>query len=106
MKGTDCICPQCADHTSDRNPAAGPRRQSPVAGNGGFAALTFAKVPGRVQVSNESGDIKLVLPPGGTAYQANASTSSGTSVIEVPRNSSSAHVITVTDQSGNISVTR
>jgi hypothetical protein len=81
-------------------------RDVTITNQSGNVTLTFAKVPGRVQVSNQSGDIKLVLPPGGTEYQVNASTSSGSQAIDVPRNSSSAHVITVTDQSGNITVTR
>jgi putative adhesin len=76
------------------------------ANESGNITLTLTKIPDRVQVTDSSGNIRLVLPPGGTAYQVNASTSSGSQVIDVPRNSSSAHVITVTDQSGNITVTR
>ncbi len=71
----------------------------------GTITLTFAVVPDRVVVSGESGDIRLVLPPGSTAYRVRASTQSGLTTVTVPRNPSSPHVITVTDQSGNITVT-
>lgn len=42
-----------------------------VAGDNGSGniTLTFTKVPKRVDVTDESGDITLVLPPGPTAYQ-------------------------------------
>lgn len=72
----------------------------------GNIILTFATVPGRVRVSNESGDVRLVLPPGSTAYHVTATTQSGVSKVMVPTNSSSTHVVTVTDQSGNITVTQ
>jgi hypothetical protein len=72
----------------------------------GDITLTFTKVPERVQVRDSSGGVTLVLPPGGTAYDVNASASSGSAVVTVPRNSSSKHVITVVDQSGDITVTR
>jgi hypothetical protein len=72
----------------------------------GDITLTFTKVPERVQVRDNSGGVTLVLPPGGTAYDVNASASAGSTTIAVPRNSSSKHVITVVDQSGDITVTR
>ncbi len=78
-----------------------------VAGDGsGDISLTFTKVPERVQVSNGSGNITLVLPPGATTYDVNASTSSGNKAIAVPTNPSSQHKITVSNQSGDITVTR
>jgi hypothetical protein len=72
----------------------------------GDITLTFTKVPERVQITDSSGSVTLVLPPGGTAYDVNASAPSGSTVVTVPRNSSSKHVITVTDQSGDITITR
>ena len=72
----------------------------------GDITLTFTKVPDRVQVRDSSGGVRLVLPPGGTAYDVQASASSGNTSITVPRSSSSKHVITVVDESGDISVTR
>ena len=72
----------------------------------GDITLTFTKIPERVQVSDESGSITLVLPPGATAYDVIHSNSSGNTAIAVPTSSSSKHVIIVADQSGDITVTR
>jgi hypothetical protein len=77
-----------------------------VQDSSGDITVVFTRVPARVQVSDESGNITLVLPPGPTAYRVAASTQSGVSTVTVPRNSSSTHVITVTDQSGNVTVIR
>jgi Putative adhesin len=76
-----------------------------VSDGSGDIALTFSKVPSHVRVSDSSGDVSVVLPPGPTQYQVNASTSSGNRTVRVPTNSGSAHVITVTDGSGDVSVT-
>jgi Putative adhesin len=72
----------------------------------GDITLTFTKIPDRVQVTASSGNIKLMLPPGATAYDVNSSDSSGNTAITVPRSASSKHVIIVADQSGDITVTR
>jgi hypothetical protein len=66
----------------------------------------FTKVPQRVQISDSSGDITLVLPPGPTTYRVSASTSSGSTSINVPQSLTSPHVISATDRSGNITITR
>jgi hypothetical protein len=71
----------------------------------GNITLTFTKVPARVHVENGSGNVTLVLPPGTTQYQVSANTDSGSRVVTVPTNSASPHVITVSDGSGNISIT-
>jgi mRNA-degrading endonuclease toxin of MazEF toxin-antitoxin module len=76
-----------------------------VSDGSGNIALTFSKVPTRVQVSNSSGNISVVLPPGPTHYQVNGTTSSGNRTVSVPITTGSAHVITVSDGSGNVSVT-
>jgi DUF4097 and DUF4098 domain-containing protein YvlB len=76
-----------------------------VSDGSGDIALTFSKVPSHVQVSDSSGNVSVVLPPGPTQYQVNASTNSGNRTVRVPTNSGSAHVITVTDGSGDVSVT-
>jgi len=86
------------------NGLAGPDVTGSV--SSGDITLTFTKVPDRVQVTDSSGDVTLVLPPGAAAYDVVASASSGDTVITVPKNSSSKHVIIVTDQSGDITVTR
>jgi hypothetical protein len=72
----------------------------------GNITVVFTKVPQRVQVSNASGDITLVLPPGPTKYRVSASTSSGSTSIHVPQGLTSPHVISATDQSGNITITQ
>lgn len=71
----------------------------------GNTTLTFASVPARVQVSADSGNVTLVLPPGAAAYRVTARSSDAIPAVRVPTNSSSPHVITVTDQSGNITIT-
>lgn len=80
-------------------------RDVTVTDQSGNTTLTFARVPGRVQVSADSGDVTLVLPPGGTAYRVVAHSSSGSTAVRVPKDLSSPHVIMVTDQSGNITIT-
>jgi hypothetical protein len=72
----------------------------------GNITVVFTKVPQRVQVSNSSGDIRLVLPPGPATYRVSASTSSGSTSINVPQSLTSPHVISASDQSGNITITR
>jgi hypothetical protein len=70
----------------------------------GDLTLTFSKVPRRVDITGGSGDIAIVLPPGTTRYQVQASSESGNTSISVPRGTSSAHVIIVSDGSGDITV--
>jgi hypothetical protein len=70
----------------------------------GDITVVFTKVPDRVQVSDDSGNITLVLPPGRTTYRVSASTASGSTSITVPKSQTSPHVISVTNQSGNITI--
>lgn len=72
----------------------------------GDITLTFSAVPDAVHVANQSGSVTLILPHGSTAYNVNASTASGSRTVSVPTNSSSPHVITVTDESGDITIMR
>ena len=76
-----------------------------VSDGSGNITLTFSKVPTRVRVSDSSGNVSVVLPSGPTGYQVNATTNSGNRTVHVPLTTGSAHVITVTDGSGNVSVT-
>ena len=71
----------------------------------GDVSLTFTRVPGHVRVSDDSGNVTLILPPGKTLYRVNTSVSSGNSLVHVPTSSASHHVITVTDGSGDITIT-
>lgn len=70
----------------------------------GDITLTFTKVPDAVRVVDHSGDITVVLPPGSTAYNVTATTSSGQRTVSVPTNSSSRHMITVVNDSGDVTV--
>jgi hypothetical protein len=51
-------------------------------------------------------DAALVLPPGSTGYRLTAHTSSGNMNTRMPTSPGSSHVITVTTQSGDITVIR
>jgi hypothetical protein len=75
-----------------------------VTDGSGNIDLTFTKAPTRVRVSNSSGNVNVVLPRG-VRYQVNATTNSGNRTVSVLQTSAPEHVITVTDGSGNVSVT-
>ena len=75
-----------------------------VSDDSGDITLTFSKVPDSVRVVDSSGNITVVLPRGSTAYNVTASTSSGQRTVSVPTNSSSPHVITVLNDSGDVTV--
>ena len=77
-----------------------------MASQSGDTTLRFARVPARVQVSADSGNVTLVLPPGAATYRVVARSSDGSTNVGFPSNPSSPHVITVTDQSGNITIIR
>jgi len=70
----------------------------------GDITLTFIRVPDAVRVIDHSGNITVVLPRGSTAYNVTATTSSGQRTVSVPTNPSSPHVITVQDDSGDVTV--
>jgi hypothetical protein len=70
----------------------------------GDITVVFTKVPDLVRISNSSGNITLVFPPGPTAYRVSASTSSGQTSVNVPQSLTSPHVVSVTDQSGDITI--
>jgi hypothetical protein len=72
----------------------------------GDITVVFTKVPDQVRISDSSGDIRLVLPPGPATYRVSTSASSGSTSINVPQSLTSPHVISATDQSGNITITR
>ena len=76
--------------------------QVTASGNAGDITLIFAAVPDHVRVSDQFGDVTLVLPPGRTAYRINAQTPLGQSSVRVPTSPSSRHVISVNDSSGDI----
>jgi hypothetical protein len=75
-----------------------------VSDGSGNIDLTFSKAPARVRVDDSSGNVSVVLPRG-VRYQVNATTDSGNRNVSVLQTSAPDHVITVTDGSGNVSVT-
>jgi hypothetical protein len=77
-----------------------------VTGNDSSGGLTlrFTKVPRRVDVTDGSGDITLMLPPGPTSYHVNAQSSSGSTTISVKRSLSSPYLIVASDNSGDITI--
>jgi DUF4097 and DUF4098 domain-containing protein YvlB len=70
----------------------------------GDITIVFLTVPSHVAVSDSHGNIRLELPPGGTAYQVRTSNSSGSTRVSVPRDQSASNVITATDSSGDITI--
>ena len=70
----------------------------------GDVTLTFTKVPRRVDITDRSGNITLVLPPGPTYYQVDASSSAGNRSVSVKTRPSSPYVITATADLGNVSI--
>lgn len=73
-------------------------------GGSGDITLTFTKVPRRVDVTDATGDVDLVLPHGSARYQVQASSQAGTTSVSVPRTTSPAHVIVVSAGSGDITI--
>ena len=69
----------------------------------GNIMLTFSKVPRRVNVTDESGDITLVLPRG-HSYLVSAHSSQGNTSVSVKTRPSSPYVIVASDGSGNITI--
>ena len=70
----------------------------------GDVSLSFIAIPDQVSVQDASGDATVLLPPGGPAYAVDARSLSGDSSIGVPTDPASAHVISVTVDSGDVSV--
>jgi hypothetical protein len=75
-----------------------------VNGRTGDITLSFTRVPTRVQVICTSGDITLRLPHGDTAYRVFTQDQHGSVSVNVPTDSSSPNMISVTDGSGDISI--
>ena len=70
----------------------------------GDITLTFVRIPQLVQITDSFGNVTLRLPPGRTAYRIRAATTFGRTTISVPRSPSAAQVITVNNQSGDITI--
>jgi DUF4097 and DUF4098 domain-containing protein YvlB len=72
--------------------------------NSGDVTLHFATVPQQVNITDSFGNVTLVLPRGSTAYQVVTHNSFGSTNVSVPRNPASAHVIQVSNNSGDITI--
>jgi hypothetical protein len=70
----------------------------------GDVTLTFTKIPRHVDITDGSGNITLVLPPGPTYYQVAASSSSGDRSVSVKTRPSSPYMITATAASGDVTI--
>ncbi len=70
----------------------------------GDVTVTFTRVPGYVQISAGSGDVRVVLPRGPAPYRVSTGTGSGSTAVTVPQDPASPHIITVTGDSGNITI--
>ena len=79
-------------------------RQLTAQDQSGDITVVFTKVPDLVKISNSSGNITLVFPPGPAAYRVSAITSSGRTSISVPQSPTSPHMVSVTNQSGDITI--
>jgi Putative adhesin len=69
----------------------------------GDVSLSFTQPPDLVTVSDDSGNIKVVVPAG-LAYRVQAGTDSGSTHVEVPTDPSSPHVLNLHTDSGDVSV--
>ena len=72
--------------------------------NSGDVVLSFSRVPDHVQVTDAFGNVTLELPPGPATYRVQAQTTFGNRTVSVPQSPSAAHVITVTNNSGDITI--
>jgi hypothetical protein len=70
----------------------------------GDIILTFIRVPRLVQVTDSFGSVTVRLPPGRATYRVRAATTFGSTTVSVPRSPAAAHVITVDDKSGDITI--
>jgi len=75
-----------------------------AANNSGDITLRFATVPRQVTVTDSFGNVTLLLPAGATAYQVHTHNSFGSTSVSVAQSPTSAHVIRVSNNSGDITI--
>lgn len=71
----------------------------------GTIALGFSAPPTHVTASTQTGDVTVVLPPGGPSYQLDLSSRTGTTTAGLTSDPTSTRVIRATSVSGNVAVT-
>jgi hypothetical protein len=72
--------------------------------NSGDIYLAFTQVPRQVNVADSFGTVTLVLPPGPAAYRVQTQNSFGTTTVSVPQSPAARNVITVHNNSGDITI--
>ena len=72
--------------------------------NSGDVVLSFSRVPNNVQITDAFGNVTVELPPGTATYRVHAQTTFGNRTVSVPQSPSATHVITVTNNSGDITI--
>jgi S-adenosylmethionine hydrolase len=72
--------------------------------NSGDITLRFATVPTQVNVTDSFGNVTLILPAGAVAYQVHTHDSFGSTSVSVAQSPTSAHVIRVNNNSGDITI--
>ncbi len=90
--------------SGDINATALAARDVTATASSGHVSLMFTRVPRLVEVTDPTGSITIVVPPGRTAYRVEAQSGSGLTDITVPTSPSSPFVITATTGSGNITI--
>jgi hypothetical protein len=75
-----------------------------AANNSGNITLRFAAAPKQVNVTDSFGNVTLILPAGSTAYQVYTHNSFGSTSVSVAQSPTSAHVIRVSNNSGDIRI--
>lgn len=74
--------------------------------NTGDISLTFTKVPHRVYVTDSFGSVTLVLPAGPATYRVQTKNSFGSTTVAVPQSPSAPNLITVSNNTGDITIVR
>jgi hypothetical protein len=78
-----------------------------IGSGGGDVTLTFTRPPDHLRISTDGGNVNVILPPGGTAYDLRTSTDGGNLDVShsVPADSRSAHSVSLDSGGGDITVT-
>jgi hypothetical protein len=76
-----------------------------ISADSGSIRLTMVAVPQQVDASADSGSVHVVVPQGPTAYRVVTHVGSGSESVKVKTDPESPHSITVSADSGSVSVT-
>jgi hypothetical protein len=70
----------------------------------GSVRLEFAAAPTMVTATADNGDVEIVVPNDGAAYNVATHTDNGSETVEVPRDSASSHTVSIRTDNGSASV--